>query len=172
MSHQKLLISSLPNNKLMATIETGLMVTVHYTLREGSAEGEQIEETFGGAPLTFKFGVGQMIPGFEAHLKGKSEGDEFSFLLAPGEAYGDINHNAVVEIPKKNFANADGVVDPKVVEIGLPVRMKNQNGQPFQGIIKEISDTIVKVDFNHPMSGKSLHFSGEILEVREDLGLD
>ncbi|MBL0083995.1 MAG: hypothetical protein IPP37_16945 [Saprospiraceae bacterium] len=52
---------------------------LHYSLREGSAEGELIEETFGQEPLTFIFGNGQMISGFEANLNGKLAGDTYSF---------------------------------------------------------------------------------------------
>jgi len=45
--------------------------------------------------------------------------------------------------------------------------MQNQNGQSFQGIIKETKLETIIVDFNHPMAGKSLHFSGEIVGVRD-----
>lgn len=148
-----------------------MVVTLHYTLREGGHDGELIEDTHGGAPITFTFGVGQMIHGFETHLNGKSEGDEFAFILAPDEAYGAINPKALVDIPLSNFADAEGIIDQKAIAVGQPVRMKNQNGQSFQGLIKETNETTVKVDFNHPMAGRTLHFSGEVLEVKEEDGL-
>ena len=166
------MISSYSKEKnIMAIIDTNMIVTLHYMLRDGSNEGELIEDTHGGAPITFKFGVGQMIPGFEKHLKGKSSGENYAFLLEPGEAYGDANHKALVDIPLSNFANAEGKIDEKVIAVGQPVKMKNQNGQSFQGIIKEIDGDTVKVDFNHPMAGRTLHFSGEILDVKEEDGL-
>ncbi len=156
----------------MAIVDINMVVTLHYVLKDGSENGQLIEDTRGGAPIVFTFGVGQMIPGFENNLKGQGIGDKFSFTLAPGEAYGDMNHKALVDIPLSNFADQDGNVDPKAIAEGQPVRMKNHKGQSFQGVIKEKNDTSVKVDFNHPMAGRTLHFSGEILEVRENDGLN
>ena len=143
------------------------VVTVHYQLRDGSAEGPMIEETFGGTPISFIFGIGQMIPGFESHLKDHKEGDQYGFLLTPEEAYGGKKQNAIVNVPKANFAGSDGKIDENATKVGSPVRMKNQNGQSFQGtIIEDLGDELV-VDFNHPMAGRSLYFSGEIISIRE-----
>ena len=157
---------------IMAKIAKNMVVSLHYILREEGYEGELIEDTFGGAPVTFTFGVGQMLPGFEANLKGKAIGDKFAFLLAPSEAYGEFKHKSIVDVPSSNFANSAGIINDKAIAIGQTIRMKNQNGQSYSGLIKEANATTVKVDFNHPMAGKSLHFSGEILEVKEDDGLN
>lgn len=148
-----------------------MMVTLHYILKEDGPNGTLIEDTFGGAPITFQFGVGQMLPGFEANLKGKAIGDKYAFLLAPGEAYGDTNFNAIKEIPIANFAGSDGKIDETKIALGESIRMKNQQGQSFQGVIKEITQESVKIDFNHPMAGITLHFSGEIVDIKEDIGL-
>lgn len=149
-----------------------MVVTLHYTLRDGSSDGRTIEDTSDGAPLTFNFGIGQMIKGFETHLKGKSAGDTYSFLLTPEEAYGELKEKSIVDVPLSNFKGTDGNIDQRAIAIGQPVRMKNQNGQSFQGLILEANETSVKVDFNHPMAGRSLHFSGKILEVKEENGLN
>lgn len=148
-------------------ISKNKVVSLHYTLREGAEDGKQIEETFGGAPLSFIYGIGQMIPGFEANLSGMKGGDKYSFLLSPEEAYGGSKPDAVVGIPKANFADANGVVNEEIIKVGMPVRMKNQQGQAFQGTIVADEGEKLVVDFNHPMAGKSLHFSGEIVDVRE-----
>lgn len=148
-----------------------MVVSLHYILREGAYEGEQIEDTFGGTPVTFTFGIGQMLPGFEANIKGRSAGDKFAFLLTPSEAYGETKKDSIVNIPLSNFADAEGNIDYNVIAAGQQVRMKNPNGQLFSGLIKRTNDTNVKVDFNHPMAGRSLHFSGEIIAVKEEDGL-
>ena len=149
------------------TISKNKVVTLHYTLREGGADGTLLEETFGKAPLAFIFGIGQMIPGFEANLQNKQADDEYAFLLSPEEAYGGQKPNAIIDIPRTNFADPEGKVDEEQIKIGTPVRMKNQNGQTFQGTIVEDKGEVIVVDFNHPMAGKSLHFSGKIIEVRD-----
>ena len=149
------------------TISKNKVVTLHYALRDGAEDGQLLEETFGKTPISFIFGVGQMIPGFEANLEGKKKDDDFSFLLSPEEAYGGQKPDAVIEIPRTNFADQNGNIDEETVKVGRPVRMKNQSGQTFQGTIIEDKGEILVVDFNHPMAGRSLHFSGKIIEVRE-----
>ena len=149
------------------SISKNKVVTLHYSLRDGGEDGRLIEETFGGTPLSFIFGIGQMIPGFEANLEGKEEDTEYAFLLTPEEAYGGQKTDAIIDIPKINFADPDGNIDEDSIKVGSPVRMKNQQGRAFQGtIVGDKGDTLV-VDFNHPMAGKSLHFSGKIVTVRD-----
>ncbi len=149
------------------SISKNKVVTLHYSLRDGAEDGPLIEETLGGTPLSFIFGIGQMIPGFEANIEKHEQGSKYAFLLTPEEAYGGQKPNAIVDIPKANFAAQDGTIDEKTIKIGSPVRMKNQEGRSFQGTIIEDKGEILVVDFNHPMAGRSLHFSGEILSVRE-----
>jgi len=90
------------------SIEKNKAVTVHYRLKEGGEDGQLIEETFGKNPLSFIYGIGMMIPGFEANLQGKKEGESYAFLLSPEEAYGPLNNEAVVDIPIANFADPSG----------------------------------------------------------------
>lgn len=149
------------------TISKNKVVTLHYTLREGSAEGAMIEETYGANPLSFIFGIGQMIPGFETNLMGKKEGEDYAFLLTPEEAYGGQKPDAIIEIPKENFRGQDGTIDEETIKVGKPVRMKNQEGKVFQGAIVEDKGDLLVVDFNHPMAGMSLHFNGKIVAVRD-----
>lgn len=148
-------------------ISKNKVVTLHYTLREGAEDGSMIEETLGAKPLSFIFGVGQMIPGFEAHLENKESGDKYAFLLSPEEAYGGQEQSAIVDVPRANFAGPDGTINEDAIKIGSPVRMKNQDGRSFQGTIAAHKGDILVVDFNHPMAGRSLHFSGEVVEVRD-----
>lgn len=148
------------------SIQQNTVVSLHYRLREGSAEGELIEETFGAEPLTFIYGIGQMISGFETNLSGKNEGDTYSFLLSPGEAYGEKDMEAIVEVPIENFADEDGNVDRDYLTVGAPIHMTDEEGHRYRGILSEVKLSTVIVDFNHPMAGKSLHFSGEVISVR------
>jgi len=147
-------------------IQQNTVVSLHYSLRDGSAEGELIEETFGGEPLTFIFGIGQMIAGFEANLNGKNTGDSYGFLLSPEEAYGAVDTEALVEVPIENFADENGNVDRDYLVTGAPIHMTDEDGHRYRGIVAEVKLNTVIVDFNHPMAGKSLYFSGEILSVR------
>ncbi|MEE9439833.1 MAG: peptidylprolyl isomerase [Saprospiraceae bacterium] len=147
-------------------IDNNAVVSLHYTLREDGADGKFIEETNGRPPLSFIFGIGQMISGFELNLKNKSQGDKFAFLLQPKEAYGEIDPKAMVELPLQNFVGPDGLLDRESIKVGNPVKMKNQEGQSYIGTILAMKPETIVVDFNSPMAGKKLHFSGEIILVR------
>ncbi len=141
-------------------------VTLSYELRLNAADGELVEQTNADAPLEFVFGAGKMLEMFETKLEGLAKGSEFDFELSADEAYGEVNPNAVVEIPK-NIFEVDGKIDEDLIKVGNQVPMQDAAGNRLQGIVLEISDEKVKMDFNHPLAGDNLHFKGEILEVRE-----
>jgi len=44
--------------------------------------------------------------------------------------------------------------------------MMDQEGNKLPGRIMEINEEDVLMDFNHPLAGKELHFTGEITDVR------
>ncbi len=148
-------------------IAANKVVTVHYSLREEGANGDLIEETFGSDPLLYLHGHGTMIPGFEKNLQGKKVGDTYEFTLSPEEAYGDIKTENIVEVPIENFADENGAVDRDLLEVGAPINMSDEEDNYFQGFVAEIKLESVVVDFNHPMAGLTLHFSGEIVDIRD-----
>ena len=62
------------------------------------------------------------------------------------------------------------MVEGKLAEMVTPgafVPMNDQEGNPMQGLVLEIGDETIKMDFNHPMAGLDLFFTGQILDVRE-----
>ena len=141
-------------------------VSLSYQLRLNGAEGDLIEETGESNPLQFVFGTGKMIPMFENKLEGLKKGDNFNFELKKDEAYGDVNENAIVDLPK-NIFEVNGEIDESLLTIGNMVPMQDANGNRLNGIVLEVKDDTVKMDFNHPLAGDDLHFAGEVLEVRE-----
>lgn len=151
--------------KLMA-IQKNQVVVLHYKLQEEDEQGELVESTFDADPLKFIFGIGQMIPAFEENLEQKGEGDEFAFSIIAENAYGLYDERAIANIPVSDFA-VDGEVDPESIELGRPIGLQDQQGNTYQGIITEVGEENVKVDFNHPMAGVDLYFTGKILSIRE-----
>ena len=63
-------------------IDKHTVVSLHYKLQRSDATGELVEETFGGEPLVFLFGVGQMIPSFEENLEGKKASEVLLSYIA------------------------------------------------------------------------------------------
>lgn len=144
-------------------IEKNTVASVTYAL---AVDGEPIEQTDEANPLTFLVGVGAMIPGFENQLLGKSVGDEYSIKVSPAEGYGEIDPQAIVDLSKDIF-KVDGVINEDLLQLGNKVPMQDQDGNPLHGVIIDIADTTVKMDFNHEMAGKTLDFEGKVVDVRE-----
>lgn len=129
-------------------------------------EGELIEKTDKANPLVFLVGVGSMIPGFERQLMGKTSGESYKFSIDPEEGYGQADPNAVIDLSKDIFT-VEGEIQEDLLQVGKVVPMQDQNGQPLHGVVLEVADDTVKMDFNHRLAGKTLEFSGEIIEVRQ-----
>lgn len=141
-------------------------VTLSYVLRLNGFEGEIVEETSEDKPLEFVFGTGRMLQMFEEKLDGFKAGEEFNFKLTAEEAYGQVNEEAVVEIPK-NIFEVDGKIDEELIKEGNMVPMQDAQGNRLNGIVLSITDETVKMDFNHPLAGDDLYFAGSVKEVRE-----
>jgi FKBP-type peptidyl-prolyl cis-trans isomerase SlyD len=147
-------------------IQKNTVVTLHYKLQEDDAQGEMVEETFGSEPLVFLYGVGQMIPEFERQLSGKSSGQSFAFGIQADDAYGPVDPDAIISLPLDVFA-VDGQIDSDMLEIGSAIPMKDEDGNELVGNVVEVLEDEVVMDFNHPMAGINLYFTGHIESVRE-----
>jgi FKBP-type peptidyl-prolyl cis-trans isomerase SlyD len=148
------------------TIEAQKVVSVHYTLTEGTAEGQLVESTSGREPLTFIYGIGMMIPDFEKNLMGMKQGDQFAFGIKAANAYGEYDDTALVEIPISAF-EMDGKIPDGLLKVGNVLPLTDQNGNHFEGMVAWVGLDKVKVDFNHPMAGVDLFFSGHVDAVRD-----
>lgn len=71
-----------------------------------------------------------------------------------------------MEIPKSVF-EVDGKIDEELLEEGKTIPMMDTSGNRLLGSVVEVKDDVVSMDFNHPLAGELLHFSGEVLEVRD-----
>ena len=142
-------------------IAKNTVVSLHYRLTENDVLGELVEETFGGEPLVFLFGAGQMIPEFERQLAGKTSGEQFAFGIKSEEAYGDHDPDAVVQLPMSTFEE-DGGVDQDMLKIGTIIPMSDDQGNRLNGMVREVSAEGVLIDFNHPMAGVDLFFTGTV----------
>lgn len=147
-------------------IKENAMVTLQYELLSGN-NGDLIEKTSEENPLVFLYGLGMMLPAFEANLSEKEAGDSFEFTLLPNEAYGERKEEAIQDLDLNIFRMPDGNIDENMLKVGNVVPLMTQDGQRLQAVVKELKKEAVTMDFNHPMAGQSLHFKGTISEVRE-----
>lgn len=138
------------------------VVSISYTL--SLADGEVADFAEADEPLVFIHGIGQTLEAFDARLEGLNVGDGFSFQLPAEEGYGMHTDEWIVELPKSVFGGDDIPAD--LLQLGAMLPMQDQDGNPMDGEVIEIGDDTVKMDFNHPLAGEALHFTGTILAVR------
>ena len=143
-------------------VEKNKVVAVSYQLE---VEGKIADKSAPGNPLEYIHGSGMLLPKFEGALEGKEPGDGFDFVLSPEDGYGTYDPRYLVELPKTAFA-IDGQVREDLLVVGRTIPMLNQAGQVVQGTVNKITDNTVTMDFNHPMAGKTLHFTGKVESVR------
>lgn len=147
-------------------IEKEKVVSVTYQLSVDSSDGEVVETVKEDKPLTFLYGVGNMLEKFEENISGLQEGDTFNFKIDCDEAYGQASEEAVVDLPI-NIFEIEGKIDYELLKEGNYIPMQDQQGNRLDGIVLEVGDEQVKMDFNHPLAGDDLYFSGKVVEIRE-----
>lgn len=147
-------------------IEKNKVVTLVYKLQENNEQGEVVEQVQEDKPFVFLYGSGHMLPKFEEQLEGLDQEESFNFKIAKDDAYGDFQDNAVVDVPKKIF-EVDGELREDLLQIGQVIPMEDKEGNQLTGIVKEVQEDKVIMDFNHPMAGKDLYFTGKVMEVRD-----
>ncbi len=149
------------------TIDDNAIVTMTYEVRDGGPRGTLLERMDANYPFQFMFGTGRMLPAWERRLFGLKNGMGFSFQLAPEDAYGQISEDHLLEMPLRLFRNEREQIEPGLLEKGQYVTLTDANGKAVNAKILEWDDTTVKLDANHALAGKTLFFSGAILNVRE-----
>ncbi|MCO6499946.1 MAG: FKBP-type peptidyl-prolyl cis-trans isomerase [Vicingus serpentipes] len=141
------------------------VISVDYKLFKDTAEGEMIESTEGKQPLVFLSGLGQMIPEFEANVVNLSVGEDFSFGIKSENAYGKRTEEAVIELEQEMFMKEGKLAEEVVIGNILP--LQDQNGQVHPAKVMSVNEKTVTVDVNHPLADQDLHFTGNVVEVRE-----
>ncbi|WP_192085975.1 peptidylprolyl isomerase [Algoriphagus sp. Y33] len=117
-------------------------------------------------PFYFLFGASDLPGKFEELLLGKEQGEDFSFVIPVAEAYGTMDEDLIVNLPKSQFSGENGF-NPEMLQEGNFLPLMDEDGYPMQAkIIKDLGEEIV-LDFNHPLVGFDLHFEGNVEEVRE-----
>ncbi|MEG1645179.1 MAG: peptidylprolyl isomerase [Alistipes sp.] len=144
-------------------VDKNKMVAVEYTL---TVDGKIADQSKPGAPLEFICGTGMLLPKFEEAIMGKEPGEKVTFTLAPKDGYGELMAEAIVDLPKSIFM-VDGKLAEDILFIGSQVPMSDAQGNRMLGIVKEVGEEIVKMDFNHPMAGKTLDFAVEVVSTRD-----
>jgi FKBP-type peptidyl-prolyl cis-trans isomerase SlyD len=139
-------------------IEKNRVVTLHYTLRDD--QGAVVDASGSRGPLNYLHGKGNIVPGLEEALAGKIAGDRLDVTVPPEKGYGPRDDRLVQIVPRNRF-NEVSELTP-----GMQVRASGPQGARLVTVVRVERD-FVTLDGNHPLAGRTLHFSVEIAEVRK-----
>ena len=143
----------------MSNISQNQVVSILYEVKE-SQTNEVIDSNLESKPLEFLLGAGQVISGLEKAVASAKKGDKLNLSIPPEDAYGIYQADFLQEVPKEQF---EGISLQK----GMTLFGQAEDGQTVQVIVKDFNDSIVMIDYNHPLAGKTLLFNVEITDVRE-----
>ena len=144
-------------------IEKNKVVEFCYELE---VDGSIVDRTTKEKPLDYIHGTGSLLPKLEAHIEGMEPGATFDVTLAPADAYGEVDQDRIIDLPKAAF-EVNGEVREDLLVPGNTIPMMNSMGGVIPGVVLEVTPETVKMDLNHQMAGKTLHFTGEVISVRE-----
>ena len=139
-------------------VKDGQVVSMEYTLK---VDGEVADTSEGREPLDFVHGAGNIIPGLEREMTGMIVGESKDVVVGAADVYGEQDHKAFMDVPKAQF--------PKEIpmKIGTEIQVQNQEGQPMYSRIEHIEGEHVRLNFNHPLAGKELHFAVKGVGLRD-----
>lgn len=140
------------------TIADGMLVTFEYTLK--SDDGNVIDTSEGGQPFVYTHGRSEVVPGLEAELSGLKVGDSKVVVVKPEQGYGPVNEQAIVEVPLDK-------IPEDAREVGRQLQGSGPDGQAVYPVVKEVKESVVILDFNHPLAGQTLHFDVNIVSIEE-----
>ena len=144
-------------------IEQNKVVEFCYELE---VDGQVVDHTTKERPLDYIHGTGSLLPKLEAHIEGMEPGATFDVTLSPADGYGEVDPSRIIDLPKAAF-EVNGEIREDLLVPGTTIPMMNSMGGVIPGVVLEVTEDSVKMDLNHQMAGKTLHFKGEVLSVRE-----
>jgi len=143
----------------MNVVSVGEGTRVYLNFSVSLEDGSEVDTNFGEDSVSFVVGDGSLLPGFERLLFGMSPGERQMFVVPPENAFGQPNENNVQVLPREQFE------DDVELEIGMVFAFEEAGGGELPGMIVSFDDDEVTVDFNHPLSGRTLLFDVQIHRV-------
>jgi len=141
----------------MAHAKDGDTVKVHYTGK--LSDGTVFDSSLDRAPMQFKLGGGEIIPGFEGIVRGMTVGETRSAEVPVEDAYGPRHEEMVMRVDREQFP-------PEITpEVGQQLEMQREDGEALRITITAVEDDLVTIDANHPLAGYSLTFDVELVEI-------
>ncbi|HLA98224.1 MAG TPA: peptidylprolyl isomerase [Anaerolineales bacterium] len=138
-------------------VEDDVIVSLAYTL---SVDGEVIDTSDDDGPIQFIQGKGHIVAGLERAIYGMQVGDRKELVVSAADGYGEEDPSAIANIPRREFP-------PEIpLEPGVELQLTDQEGDELEAYIVSVGPEMVRLNFNHPLAGKELHFAVQISNLR------
>lgn len=137
-------------------------ITLTFSLK--LLDGQLIDQV--NEPATFVWGDESLLPAFQKALRGCKPGDKRSVFIQAKNGFGPVMEDNI------QYFKPDQMADLGVTpELGMMINFTddhrlNMNEADVTGVVKDITDEWITVDFNHPLAGKDLMFGFEIIDVK------
>lgn len=132
------------------------VVDIEYVLK---VNGEVVDQSEPGEPLSYLQGHNNIIPGLERALEGKEPGDSLSVTVQPEDGYGERDEDNVQELPREDFEDD--------IEVGAQYFAQSEDGSVTPFTVVGLEGDLVTVDFNPPLAGETLDFQVTVKNVRD-----
>jgi FKBP-type peptidyl-prolyl cis-trans isomerase SlyD len=136
-----------------------MVASIHYTLTNET--GETLDSSEGQEPLSYLHGAGNIIPGLEQALLGKTAGASMQVSIAPAEAYGEIQPDMIQVVPRSAFQGVEAI------EPGMAFESRDPEGHSHRIMVKSVEGDEITIDANHPLAGQQLNFDVQVVDVRD-----
>jgi FKBP-type peptidyl-prolyl cis-trans isomerase SlyD len=133
------------------------VVSIEYTLSDD--EGQTIDTSDGREPLSYLHGAGNIVSGLEKALEGQEIGATVEVLVTPEEGYGPIESGLVRNVPLRKLPEGRA-------QAGQRLRLDTTAGARIFTVVSVKGD-YARLDGNHPLAGKTLHFKVKVVGVRQ-----
>ena len=159
-------MSHLRKGLIMSVITKEKIGIFHYSLT--TSDGEHLDSSEGKDPLPYLQGAGNIIPGLEREMEGKTIGDKFTAVIVPEDAFGVINENedAFMQVPRADLP--EGITFQK----GMQLIAEGENGEQLPVWMHDYKDDVFTFTTNHPLAGITLVFNVEIVGIRDALPIE
>ncbi len=138
------------------TVVNDSSIMMHITMK--LADGSAADSTkVNNKPAKVNLGDQSLSPAFEAQLLGLVVGDSKEFTLSANDAFGEVNPDNIHYVDRNKFSETPA-------EVGSIVTFTQPGGE-IPGIIRDVNDLSVTVDFNHPLAGQEITFAIDVVEI-------
>ncbi len=138
------------------------VVSFHYQV--ATMNGETVDKSEEGQPMVYLHGTSQIIPGLEEALLGHHAGEHVEAKVPPEKGYGGYDADLDLRVPLDAFPDeARTKLEPGYRFVA---EHPSRAGEELMFTVHQVEGADVLISGNHPLAGKTLVFTLDVVEVR------